>query len=93
MRALARLRYFFIGGWRCVGFLICDRCGSDIKLNHIGLNPTGTQPLTCRVLYYFDCEPIIKGFCYSAPNWVVNTNHTYKVWEIQIFDDRRKKHK
>jgi hypothetical protein len=61
MRALARLRYFFIGGWRCVGFLICDRCGSEIKLNHIGLNPTGTQPLTCRVLYYFDCEPIIKG--------------------------------
>jgi hypothetical protein len=24
---------------------------------------------------------------YSDPNWVVNTNHTYKVWEIQIFDD------
>jgi uncharacterized protein YcaQ len=20
----------------------------------------------------------------------VNTNHTYKVWEIQIFDDKRK---
>ena len=27
---------------------------------------------------------------YSDPNWVVNNNHTYKVWEIQIFDDSEK---